>query len=178
MARSDTITLLPLDRYAQIMQLPLPHFNQMNGTKAPVVNSNCKAIWDQNARDALAWTMAQAEEMIAEFLNFWPSPKFIEDEEIALSLPGIRHDWWHAEVQTRYAQIECFGTELLTLKRANADVIYTNSNNNPNDRENLATISSTGLYVDELAACDSKCEVAVFFREWSYDILIRRVILW
>ena len=89
MARSDTVTLLPLDRYAQIMYIPLPHFNQMNGSKAPVVKG-CNGIWDQNARDALAWTMAQAEEMIAEYLNFWPSPKFIEDEEIAFSLPGLR----------------------------------------------------------------------------------------
>ncbi len=164
MARSDTITLLPLDRYAQIMQIPLPHFNQMNGLKAPVVKG-CNGIWDQNARDSLAWTMAQAEEMIAEYLNFWPSPKFLVDEEIAFSLPGVRHHWWDAEVQTRFSMIECFGTETLTLKLAGANVIYTNSNNNPNGRENLATISSTGLYVDELGACDDKCEVAVFFRE-------------
>jgi hypothetical protein len=165
MARSDTVTLLPLDRYAQIMQIPLPHFNQMNGNKAPKVGANCNSLWDQNARDALAWVMAQAEEMIAEYLNFWPSPKFITEEEIQFSLPGIRSDWWHAEVPTRWSKIDCFGTEQLTLKMADANVIYTNSNNNPNDRENLATISSTGLYVDELGACDDKCEVAVFFRE-------------
>lgn len=164
MARSDTVTLLPLDRYAQIMQIPLPHFNQMNGTKAPVVKG-CDGIWDQNARDALAWTMEQAEQMIAEYLNFWPSPKFVTDEEIAFSLPGVRGDWWNAEVQTRWAYIDCFGTEQLTLVQAGANVIYTNSNNNPNGRENLATISGTGVYVDELAACDDKCEVAVFFRE-------------
>lgn len=164
MARSDTITLLPLDRYAQIMQIPLPHFNQTEGAKAPVVKG-CNGIWDQNARDSLAWTMAQAEEMIAEYLNFWPSPKFITAEEIQFSMPGIRRDWWGAEVETRWSKIECFGTEQLTLKQAGANVIYTNSNNNPNDRENLATISGTGLYVEELAACDDKCEVAVFFRE-------------
>lgn len=164
MARSDTITLLPLDRYATIMYIPLPHFNQLEGAKAPVVKG-CNGIWDQMARDALAWTMAQAEEMIAEYLNFWPSPKFLTDEEIAFNLPGVRQDWEWAEIQTRYGLIDCFGTETLTLKKANADVIYTNSNNNPNGRENLATISSTGLYVEELAACDNKCEVAVFFRE-------------
>lgn len=164
MARSDTITLLPLDRYAQIMNIPLPHFNQMNGNKAPVVES-CNGIWDQDARDTLAWTMAQTEEMIAEFLNFWPSHKFITSEEIQFSLPGIRGDWWNAEVETRWSKIDCFGTETLTLVQAGASVIYTNSNNNPQDRENLATISSTGLYVEELGACDDKCEVAVFFRE-------------
>ena len=166
MARSDTVTLLPLDRYAEIMQLSLPHFNQMNGAKAPVV-SGCddEGIWDQTARDALAWTMAQAEEMIAEYLRFWPSPKFITGEEIAFSLPGVRGDWFNAEIETEWAHIDCFGTEQLTLVQAGAYVIYSNSNNNPLGRENLATISGTGLYVDELTACDDKCEVAVFFRE-------------
>jgi hypothetical protein len=165
MARSDTVTLLPLDRYAEIMQLSLPHFNQMNGAKAPIVSGCDNGIWDQVARDALAWTMAQAEQMIAEYLNFWPSPKFLVDEEIAFSLPGIRGDWMNAEVETRWKYIDCFGTEQLTLVKADAAVIYTNSNNNPLSRENLATISSTGLYVDELTACGNKCEVAIFFRE-------------
>jgi hypothetical protein len=148
------------------MQLSLPHFNQMNGAKAPVV-AGCddRGIWDQDARDSLAWTMVQAEEMIAEYLRFWPSPKFITDEEIAFSLPGVRGDWWNAEVETEWAHIDCFGTEQLTLVQAGTNVIYSNSNNNPLSRENLATISSTGLYVDELIACDDKCEVAVFFRE-------------
>jgi hypothetical protein len=109
--------------------------------------------------------MEQAEEMIAEYLRFWPSPKFITDEEIAFGLPGVRGDWWNAEVETEFKWIDCFGIEQLTLVQSDAAVIYTNSNNNPLGRENLATISSTGLYVDELTACDDKCEVAIFFRE-------------
>lgn len=165
MARSDTITQLPLDRYAEIMHLSLPHFNQMDGAKAPLVSGCDNGIWDQPARDALAWTMAQAEEMIAEFLHFWPVPKFITDEEIAFSLPGVRGNWLNAEVGTEWKYIDCFGTEQLTLVKADAAVIYTNDNKNPLGRENLATISSTGLYVDELTACANKCEVAVFFRE-------------
>jgi hypothetical protein len=150
------------------MQLSLPHFNQMDGAKAPIVTGcDSKGIWDQDARDALAWTMAQAEEMIAQYLTFWPSPKFITDEEIAFSLPGVRSDWENAEVDTEWAHIECFGTEQLTLVQAGADVLYTNSNNNPLGRENLATIGSSaaGLYINDLTACSDKCEVAVFFRE-------------
>lgn len=167
MARSDTITLLPLDRYAEIMHIFLPHFNQMNGAKAPIVTScDKKGIWDQQARDSLAWTMAQAEEMIAEYLHFWPSPKFITDEEISFALPGIRGDWWNAEVETEWSFIDCFGTETLTLVQAGADVEYTRSDNNPAERENLATIGTdAGLYVAQLDACDDVCEVAVFFRE-------------
>jgi hypothetical protein len=80
-------------------------------------------------------------------------------------LPGVRSDWRNAEIDTEWKHIECFGTEQLTLVQADAAVIYSNSNNNPLGRENIATISSTGLYVDELTACDDKCEVAIFFRE-------------
>jgi hypothetical protein len=138
----------------------------MDGSKAPVVKGcDSRGIWDQTARDALAWTMAQAEEMIAEYLNFWPAPKFITDEEIAFRLPGVRGDWWNAEIETEWAYNECFGTEQLTLVQAGANVIYTDSDGDPNGREELATISGTGLYVEELAACDDKCEVAIFFRE-------------
>jgi hypothetical protein len=149
-----------------MMQIHAPHFNQMDGAKAPVVKScDSRGIWDQDARNALAWTMAQAEEMIAQYLHFWPSPKFITEEEIAFSLPGVRGDWWSAEVETEWAYLDCFGTEQLTLVQADANVIYTDSDGDPNGREELATISSTGLYVDELTACGDKCEVAVFFRE-------------
>ncbi|MHC4195397.1 MAG: hypothetical protein ACYSQZ_05560 [Planctomycetota bacterium] len=130
-----------------------------------VKGCDSRGIWDQTARDALAWTMAQAEEMIAEYLNFWPAPKFITDEEIAFRLPGVRGDWWNAEIETEWAYNECFGTEQLTLVQAGANVIYTDSDGDPNGREELATISGTGLYVEELAACDDKCEVAIFFRE-------------
>lgn len=167
MARSDTVTLLPLDRYAEIMHIFLPHFNQMDGAKAPIVTScDKRGIWDQQARDSLAWTMGQAEEMIAEYLHFWPSRKFIIDEEIAFRLPGIRNDWFNAEVETEWSFIDCFGTEQLTLVRADADVEYTRSDNNPALRENLATIGTdAGLYVAQLDACDNECEVVVFFRE-------------
>ena len=68
-------TLLPLARYAQIMQINLPHFQQMNGPKAPL-RGGCDDVWDQNARELLAWTMQQAEELIAIELGYWPAPKF------------------------------------------------------------------------------------------------------
>jgi len=61
MARAETVTLLPLDRYAEIMQIPLTHFNQLQGPKAPLVGG-CDDIWDQDDRELLAWTMAEAEE--------------------------------------------------------------------------------------------------------------------
>lgn len=163
MARSDTPTQLPLDRYATIMGIYLPHFNGLNGTQAPLVKG-CSGgqIWDQDDRDDLALTIAQAEEMIATELGFQPVPTFFTDERIALALPGVRFDWRNAEIQTQWAQVECYGTETLTEKQADAGVQYSDDDDDPFGRQELATIGSA-MYLD-LDACDEACEVAVFFR--------------
>jgi hypothetical protein len=152
-------TLLPLARYAEIMQIPLPHFQQLNGIKAPVTQGCSNSIWDQTARNALAWTIVQAEQMIAEYLNFWPAPKFLVNEEIAFSLPAIKSDWQNAEVETRWSYIDCFGTETLTLKLADATVTYQDLDSDPLGREETATVE-----VSSVSACDNACDVAVFFR--------------
>ena len=76
MARAETITLLPLDRYATIMRMSVCHFNQVDGVKAPL-RSGCDDVWDQPEREDLAWAMATAEEMIAHELGFWPAPKWM-----------------------------------------------------------------------------------------------------
>lgn len=161
MARSDTITLLPLDRYAEIMKIPLTHFNQLNGPLAPLVGG-CNDIWDQDARDFLAWTMAEAEEMIATELGFWPSPKFMTAEQVNFGLEGVRSDWLNAEARTEWGYVQGWGTETLTLRQANAGVEYTDDDNDPLGRPELATIG-TAIY-DDLPACSDPCDVAVFFR--------------
>lgn len=154
-------TLLPLPRYASIMQIPLTHFHQMDGALAPLTGG-CDKVWDQNARELLAWTMQQAEELIANELQFWPAPKFITEEEIAFGLEGVRWDWQNAEVESKWKYIENFGTEQLTLVQADATVIYSDNDNDPLARPETATIG-TSLYAD-LTACANPCDVAVFFR--------------
>jgi hypothetical protein len=154
-------TLLPPARYAEIMQIPLTHFMQLQGAKAPLVGG-CDDIWDQDARELLIWTMQQAEDMIAQELGFYPAPKFITTERIPFGLGGIRSDWRNAEIKTDWSYVECFGTEQLTLVQADAVVQYADNDNDPLEREELASIG-TALYAD-LPACAEECEVAVFFR--------------
>jgi hypothetical protein len=163
MAISETITKLSLDRYAEIMGIPATHFNQLEGNKAPLVKG-CTGgqVWDQDDRNDLAWTIATAEEMIAQELGFFVAPMFVTNEQIAFNLPGIRSDWFNAPVKTQWSKIECFGTETLTLLEANATVTYSDDDNDPNGREETATIGS-GIY-NFLTACDNACEVVVFFR--------------
>jgi len=158
-ARSDFITLLPRDRYASIMQISLAHFNQLNGTKAPIL---CDDVWDQDHRDMLAWNMQTAEEMIAQELGYWPSPKFITNERHLFGHTGVRWDWEQAELQTDYSYVECYGTETLTLVQSDATVEYLDLDNDPFELEETAEIGNV-LYAD-LPACSEECQVAVFFR--------------
>jgi len=141
------------------MQIPPPHFNQLNGLKAPVL---CDDVWDQDSRDMLAWNMQTAEEMIAQELGYFPAPTFITNERHKLALTGVRWDWEQAELQTDYGRIECYGTETLTLVQADATVEYMDLDNDPLGREETAEIGNA-LYAD-LPACSEECDVAVFFR--------------
>lgn len=154
-------TLLPLSRYAEIMQIYLPHFWQMNGAKAPLTGG-CDKVWDENARNLLEWTILQAEELIANELGFWPAPKFITNEEILFGLEGTRWDWHNAEVKTRWGYIDNFGVEKLTLVMEGAGIQYSDVDNDPLAREERALIG-TAIYAD-LPACSRPCDVAVFFR--------------
>ena len=107
MARAETITLLPQDRYATIMHLGNGncHFNQVEGGKVPM-RSGCDDVWDQPEREELAWTIATAEEMIAAELGFWPAPKWIVGEEHRIG--RVRSDWANAEFKTKYAANETY----------------------------------------------------------------------
>lgn len=154
-------TLLSPSRYAQIMQISLPHFWQMAGVKAPL-KSGCDDIWDETARDALVWAILQAEELISNELGFYPAPKFTVDEEIAFGLTGVRSDWQNAEIKTKWGYVSDYGTEQLTLVQADAVVQYQDLDNDPNHREETARIG-TALYGD-LTACAKPCDVAIFFR--------------
>lgn len=160
-ARAETVTVLPLDRYADIMQIHPAHFNQLQGAKAPL-KSGCDKVWDQDARELLAWTMAQAEELIAIQLGYWPAPKFIVDEPRPFGITGVRSDWRNAEIRTEYGHVEAYGTEKLTLKQANATVEYLDLDADPLGREEVAEIG--GSLYEDLSACNNACEVAVFFR--------------
>lgn len=166
MGRAETLTLLPMDRWRELMGIHPSHFNGLAGSKAPF-QSGCRDLWDQNDREDLAHTIAQAEQLIADALGFWPAPKFITDEKISYGLDGMRSDWEYGEVQTRYGYVICFGTEELTLIEADASVVYTDHDHDQYGREELATIGETlgGAYAQPITSDCDPCDVAVFFRE-------------
>lgn len=161
MGRSNTVTLLPIDAYSRLMFIRSTHFNGMWGAKAPLAGG-CDEVWDQDARDALAWTMAQAEDLIAVELGYQPTPAFVTDELQLEGLTGVRWDWQNAELKTNFGYVENYGTEQLTLIQANATVTYLDLDHDPLERQEVAQIG--GLVYEDLGACTRPCDVAVFFR--------------
>jgi hypothetical protein len=168
MARSNYLTRLPLDEYAYYMGIPICHFNQLDGPKAPK-RDNCDDIWDQKDRDDLAITMQQAEEFVEDGLEFRAAPTFEVDEYHIFGANNIRLDWFNAEFRLKYKHLIELGRETLTLKEADATISYLNLDNDPLDREETARIGDT-LYAD-LEPCSAACDVAVFFRvaDGAYD---------
>jgi hypothetical protein len=88
MARADTVTLLALDRYAQIMGINPAHFNQGARTDLMPIKGSCSDVWfqyawqtpDRISREDIAYAIEEAEYEIAEACGFWPAPKWIDDE--------------------------------------------------------------------------------------------------
>ena len=89
MARASTPTLLSLDRWAMVMGISPAHFNQgVTGASIFPLTGSCEELWyqwawmkaDQVGREDLAIEIARAEREIAEYVGFWPAPKYISSE--------------------------------------------------------------------------------------------------
>lgn len=79
---------LTIDRYQEIMRLPINAFNGLNNPdEVPVYE--CSTIWKQSERDNLAMFLAQSEEMRELELGYHIAPKYLEDEEHRYSVPII-----------------------------------------------------------------------------------------
>lgn len=164
MGRSNTLTYLPMDRYAKHMRIPPTNFNQLGGALAPPVEgcTGTRGIWDQDDRDTLAYTMAAAEEMIVTELMFYPKPAFTVAEEILFGTMGVDRAWPNREAGTTQKMVAAYGTEKLTLVQANATIQLIDDDSDPLGYNEVARIG--GLLYEDLAACGAENEVAVFFR--------------
>lgn len=88
MSRADTCTLLSLSRYAKLMGINPVHFEGAAGTDVFPLRGGCSDVWwqrtymgaDKVSREDLAMAIGQAEEDIADYLGFWPAPKWFARE--------------------------------------------------------------------------------------------------
>jgi len=77
---------ITLDRYQELMRLPIAAFNGLNDpTETPVYQ--CSTIWKQSERDNVAIYLSQSEEMRETELGYFISPKYVVDEELEIGNP-------------------------------------------------------------------------------------------
>lgn len=79
---------LTLDRYQEIMRLPIAAFNGLNNPNEYAIEQ-CSTIWKQSSRDDLATWLAVAEERRETELGYFLSPKYTVDEEQQYTSPVI-----------------------------------------------------------------------------------------
>jgi hypothetical protein len=90
MARTQDISLtqqtgLTLDRYQELLGLPIAAFNGLN-KPGEFPEYACTTIWSQFNRDNLARYLAVAEEKREQELGYFIAPKYLENEEYNVTL--------------------------------------------------------------------------------------------
>lgn len=75
----DVKLSLTLDRYQELMRLPIAAFNGLNNPNE-INEYQCSTIWKQSHRNYLAQFIAQAEEIREKELGYYLGPKCVEDE--------------------------------------------------------------------------------------------------
>lgn len=95
MARASIYTHLPLDTFAKILGISPWEFNQM-AYPAPK-SAQCKDVFfqyqwqkDHLGREEVAQAIADAEQMIADELLYWPAPHYFLDEVVPYPRPHQR----------------------------------------------------------------------------------------
>lgn len=95
MARSDIVTMIPLDRAAKIIGIDPYHFNSITTLRRPE-NNACDDIWMQYSeqrqgqlgRDDLAFALKQAEDTVTHYLGYFLVPQWTINEEKIITKPA------------------------------------------------------------------------------------------
>lgn len=96
MARAQTKTLLPLDRWGAIMGINPLHLNQVTVADLAPASQCAQPVlqydWqnaDRIGREAIAIAIAQVEDLLVDWLKFLPMPDWTVDERQAVRQPAV-----------------------------------------------------------------------------------------
>ena len=84
----DVVLSVTLDRYQELMRLPIAAFNGLNRPEETPVYE-CSTIWKQSERNALMMALSQAEEMRENELTYHIAPKYDVMENLEYKNPLI-----------------------------------------------------------------------------------------
>lgn len=165
----DITSLLPLDRFAQIIGLDPRHFRQVTTTYKPV--NTCAKVWKEHAwqetdeisRDDIVLALNQAEEQFSEHLGFKVLPDWIPGERHRTPKPGDKNLYhrqsldiqgFNISLPLRWGHYVEPGVKTLSL--ISAGVAVTLSDADTDGYAETATISFATTVTDEQ-------ELAVFY---------------
>ncbi len=169
MARAETLTKLPLDRWAQLMGINPMHFNGVfHPSNPPTV---CAQPWlqhsfqtaDRVSREDIANAIAQAEADIEKELNFRLQPTWEIDEWNPTVRPNDPrfHNLSNTDLRgfgpvtkVRWGYFVTGGIRAKELSQAGVSIAY--SDNDGDGYDETATITTAVTFTDP-------CEVALFY---------------
>jgi hypothetical protein len=174
MARASTYTLLSLDRYARIMGINPPHFNQGGSTEFFKLESrDCRDAWFQHdwqnskvvGRESLARAIRQAEDDIAMVIGYYPAPRWISKEMhrypqlYRRGLYGNGKDirWKFKSIEARWGKFIAAGRRNVAQVGDSVAVAY--SDPNSVGFSDTATITVAGITTTD------ECELKVYFED-------------
>jgi hypothetical protein len=173
MAIAQTPTLLSIDQFAEIMGVSPLSINQLDiADLGDDSESDCE-VWYQwpyqknqtLTREVLAQAIADAEEMIARELGYWPAPHWLENEKISYPRPSQARYWniWYNErwklksVQTRYGKL--IATGVRNYGEIDTDAAVTLSDTDGDGEVDWFSAGPVPTGVTDVA------EIGVYFRE-------------
>lgn len=168
MARSDVVTLIPLDRAARILGIDLFHFNMITTLRRPQ-NNACDDVWFQYAdqrigqasRYDLSVALFEAEQQTTKYLGFSPMPTWVSDEERQIAKPfavelvnhrGINSRGKSKSLRTKLGYLREAGVRAKTLIQANAAVVYSDANGDGYSELATVTVNTTVTDTQEIYA--------------------------
>lgn len=167
MARASTITLLPLDTWAEIMGLSPYWFNQIGVGLPTLDTAQCEHIFNQFSwqrdflsREEVARCIRMAEDMIANQLHFYPAPKYFVNErqdyprnyDNSYGYSGLNSRWQQKAVQLNWHKLQGGGILSRTeIDLAGAVVLSDADGDGINDTFTV-TVATTVTDAFEIAA--------------------------
>lgn len=162
MARADTLTLIPLDRMAYHLQLDPYHFNGITSDLRRNAFA-CEDTWYQHnwqgsgkiSRESLATALRQAEDVVSEYLQWYPVPQWVEEE---VPIPGYyKTEMWSPfnsngrakSVVASWGMVQEVGRKTSALI-GNAATVFSDADGDGFNETVTVTIATTVTDTDEI----------------------------
>ena len=177
MARASTPTLLSLDRYAQILGVAPPAFNSGVSNVVFPPETACHTWWQyewQNhnavSREEVAREIAIAEQDIANYMGWWPAPRWIA-QDVKMYPRFHRPEYYEGagvnvrfqlkSIKTSYGKIVEPGqravTYIGTAEAQGAPCSLAITDEDGDTFDETVTVSCTGVTTTD------ECEIKVYF---------------